>query len=98
MDREQKIKELTDVSAVRRMVFERVKDLVGDYQAKKESSQIEEFAEFVLLRDSIKKTFAPQNLFEQQLVEFVLAFAAAFCDAITENNRRWLQVLSEEET
>jgi len=98
MDREELIKELTDPSAIRKMVFDHVRRIASDYRAKADSGQIEESVEFVLLRDSIKSTFDLQNPFEQQIVEFVLAFCFALSDAITENNRQWLQALSVEET
>ena len=97
MDREKIIKELTDPSANRKIVFDHAKRVVKDYVARKETGKIGEFVEFALLRETIKEAFGLQSSFEQKIVDFVLAFSLGLADAVTENNRRWFQVLVAEE-
>jgi hypothetical protein len=97
MDKEQIIKELVEPYLMRKVVFDCIRRLIEDYQRKKDSGQIEEFVEFVLLRDYIKSVFGLENPSEQRVVDFGLTFLLVLIDVMTENNRRWLQVLSVEE-
>jgi len=98
MDREERLRQLINPSATRKMVFAHVKRIAEDRRAKMDSVEVQEFAEFALLRNDIKEAFGLHEPYEQKLGEFVLAFASGLADAITENNERLLQALSEEET
>ena len=97
MDREERIKELINPFAVRKMVFSHIGRIAEDFRAKKESQQIEEFVEFALARDAITASFGAQGQSEQHFADFVLTISLALSDAIVENNKRWLQVLSSDE-